>query len=113
MHKLDMGYTKFFNQKYNRTGSLFEGPFEYIHLKSDDQIIWTSGYINGSSEIHKIVKAENYQWCSYPDYQRQGTLCNKQIILKHFKDIADYQEFVEQVIKEYQIRKEMEKFILE
>ena len=33
MHKLCVGYVKYFNQKYNRTGSLFEGNFKSIHFQ--------------------------------------------------------------------------------
>ncbi len=115
MQKLDIGYTKYFNKKNNRTGSLFESKFKSAHLKTDDQLFWTSGYVNGNSEIHKIAKAADYKWCSYPDYlnKRPGTLCNKQIILNQFKDIIRYQEFVGLVIKECQGRKEMQKLILE
>jgi REP element-mobilizing transposase RayT len=115
MHKIDLGYTNYFNRKYDRTGALFQGRFKAVHLKTDEYILWISGYVNGNSEIHKIAKAKDYMWCSYLDYlgKRQGTLCNKEIILNQFKDIISYQEFVEGVIKEYQKRKEMQRFILE
>jgi len=65
MHKLGTGYTCYFNQKYNRSGSLFQGPFKAIHIKSDSYLLWLSGYINGNAEIHKIAKAENWVWGSY------------------------------------------------
>ncbi len=115
MQSLNIAYSNYFNTKYNRTGTLFESKFKSVHLKDDDMLLWTSGYVNGNSQIHKIAKAENYQWCSYQDYlnKRSGTLCNKNIILNQFKDIISYREFVELVIEECQGRKDMQKLIIE
>lgn len=67
MHKLDLGYTKYFNAKYNRSGSLFQGTYKAIHVKNDDQIFQLSCYINGNLEIHRICQAKNWPWSSYQD----------------------------------------------
>ncbi len=32
MHKLATSYVKYFNKKYNRTGSLFEAKFKSVHI---------------------------------------------------------------------------------
>jgi len=102
MHKLSLGYTQYFNIKHNNSGSLFQGRFKSIHIKSEAQLQKVSCYVNGNAEIHKLAKAENYQWSSYHDYsgKRNGTLCNKEIILKYFKNIDEYQELTKYVIKE-------------
>ncbi len=115
MHKLDTGYTKYFNYKYNRSGSLFQGPFQSIHINTNEYLLWLSGYVNGNAEIHKIGKAENYKWRSYQDYlgKRSGTICNKEIILSQFKDIEEYKKYVEMVIAESRNRKDLEKYFIE
>jgi len=116
LHKLNMGYTKYFNYKYNRSGSLFEGTYKLIHINKDSYLIYLSGYINGNPEIHKICKAENWLWSSYKDYLglRQGTLSNKNIILKDFKNITNYKNYTNIVIKESRQRKdEIKKYLLE
>ena len=103
MQKLNAGYTQYFNKKYGRSGSLFQGPFKAVEVKSDYRLWHISAYINGNAEIHKIVKeAEKWLWSSYPDYlgQRQGKLAEKAIILKNFKNPQQYQKFVKEVIKE-------------
>jgi len=59
MHKLADSYSHYFNKKYERSGSLFEGTYKSIYIKKDSYLFWLSGYINGNSEIHKIAKAEH------------------------------------------------------
>ena len=116
LHKLEMGYAKYFNYKYNRSGSLFQGTYQAIHISTDNYLLWLSGYVNGNIEIHKIAKAENYQWSSYPDYlgKKNGTLCDKNIILKDFKNIQEYKSLVGIIIKESRQRKDdIKKYLLE
>ena len=116
MHKLGTGYTCYFNQKYNRSGSLFQGPFKAIHIKSDSYLLWLSGYINGNAEIHRIAKAENWIWGSYLDYtgKRRGMLCNKNIILSQFETIEEYRDLVNIIIKESsQGKEELKKYLPE
>ena len=116
LHKLSMGYAHYFNFKYNRSGSLFQGTYKATQVKTDEYILYLSAYINGNSEIHKIAKAKNYKWCSYPDYlgKRKGVLCQKNAILKDFKNIGEYKNLVGTIIKESQQRKsDIKKYLLE
>jgi putative transposase len=109
MHKLGTGYTNYFNAKYSRSGSLFEGPFKSKHINSASYLAWLSGYVNGNSEIHKIAKAKNHKWSSCQDYLglRNGTLCNRQIIINEFSNnISEYEKFVEIVVKDSREKKE-------
>jgi len=116
MQKLGTGYTMYFNEKYKRSGSLFQGTFKSIQVKTDGYFWQLSCYINGNPEIHKISKAEDYKWSSYRDYleKRNGTLSNKNIILKDFDNIKEYKNLVDMVIKESQRRKsDIKKYMLE
>ncbi|MEA1936934.1 MAG: transposase, partial [Patescibacteria group bacterium] len=68
IHKLSTSYTNYFNKKYDRSGSLFQGKYKAIHIDTNEYLLWLSGYVNGNAEVHKIAKAEDYKWCSYQDY---------------------------------------------
>ena len=123
-HKLEMGYAKYFNYKYNRSGSLFQGTFQAKHIDTNEYLLWLSGYVNGNVKIHKIAEAKDWAWSSYQDYLglRNGTLCEKEIILSQFTDVLDtkcpighlvsktsvkqYQKYVGMIIKESSERKE-------
>ena len=116
MHKISTSYTKYFNYKHNRSGSLFQGRYKAIHIKSDPQLQGLSFYINGNPEIHGISKAENYSWSSYQDYlnKRNGTICNKKIILNEFDNTIEYKKFTNLIIQESQETKnEINNYFLE
>ena len=83
MKKLNMGYAKFFNEKYQRTGALWQGKYKkvlvgnaahdlyipyYIHLNPLDinHKQWRKGNISDSKTILK--KLDAYRWSSYLDY---------------------------------------------
>ncbi|MDF1497944.1 MAG: transposase [Patescibacteria group bacterium] len=115
MHKIGVGYSMYFNQKYDRSGALFQGKFKAKHIDTNEYLLWLSGYVNGNVEIHKMSKVRNYNWCSYPDYLglRCGTLCNKEIILSQFKNLEEYENYVNIVIDESEKRKDLEKYFIE
>lgn len=98
MQRIGTGYTKYFNQKYKRIGSLFQGPFKSAHI-SPNNFIYLSAYVNCNAEIHGVAKtAEIYKWCSFPDYigERNGKLCSKEIILNQFKNREEYRDFAKE-----------------
>ena len=115
MRKLGTGYTNYFNKKYNRSGSLFQGKFKSVHIDSNEYLLWLSGYVNGNIEIHGIDKAKKHKWCSYSDYlgKRKGTLCKKEIVLSQFKNLEEYENFVEMTIRKSKERKDLEKYFIE
>ncbi|MBU1350215.1 MAG: transposase [Patescibacteria group bacterium] len=103
MQKLGMGYAKYFNKKYNRSGALFQGRYKATLIKTTGQLQKVSCYINGNPEIHKIIdQAEKWQYSSYQDYLglRNGTLCDKDVILKDFQSMKEYKKLVDVIIKE-------------
>lgn len=83
MKKLNMGYAKYFNQKYKRTGALFEGRYKavpvideahfihlpyYIHLNPLDLVApeWRNRTMRNPQKAIKFL--ENYRWSSFLDY---------------------------------------------
>jgi len=110
IQKISTGYTNYFNFKYKRTGVLFQGKFKAIHITSESQLLRLSAYVNANAQVHKLAAAATYPWSSYPDYinKRNGTLCHKQIILDEFKNVFEYRNFTDIIIKEAQeIKKEI------
>ena len=117
MQKLDLGYTNYFNCKYNRSGSLFQSTFKSIHIDTDEYLNWLSAYININPKLHRVTNnLEKYPWSSYLDYvgERSGTLCNKNIVLNQFthKDYT-YKDFINTCLPEMKSRKELNKYFIE
>jgi len=116
MHKLGTSYTNYFNKKYNRSGSLFQGPYKAIHIDNNDYLLWLSGYVNGNIEIHKLGEAETYLWSSFKNIlklEKSEILSGTEIVLSQFKDIEDYKKFVKIVIEESRNRNDLKKYFLE
>ncbi|MBI5147561.1 MAG: transposase [Parcubacteria group bacterium] len=83
MRKIGTGYTNYFNQKYNRSGVLFQGKYKLVRLASEPHFIHLPYYIHlnplglkfpgwRDEEIKNYKEAmkflENYRWSSYLDY---------------------------------------------
>ena len=113
MHILHTSYVYYFNRKYARSGPLFQDRYKQRIISKMEYLTWLSAYINGNNEIHKNVKkSENWQYSSYLDYagRRNGTLCNKDIILSQFKSRGDYIKYVNDVISKSQEKKYNQKY---
>jgi putative transposase len=116
MHKLGSGYTNFFNIKYKRSGSLFEGPFKAVQIDSEEHLLWVAAYVNGNAQIHGIISdADKYEWCSYSEYlgKSDSNICVKGNILDKFKDVESFQKASEECFKKMKERKDLQKYILD
>jgi putative transposase len=115
MQKIGIGYSMYFNKKYSRSGSLFQGKFKSSHIESTGQLLRLSVYVNCNSEIHKIHSAKNYPWCSFSEYisKDTGGICKKEIITNQFRSEEDYNTYTSENIIDFQREKENEELILE
>ncbi len=64
------GYTSYFNQKYERTGSLFQGTFKRVHVNSDEQYNYLLAYVNENHFVHKLIL--NREICHTSSLHYQG-----------------------------------------
>jgi len=92
MKRIGAGYICYFNEKYSRTGALFQGKYKFKPIASTIDLMKVSVYINCNAEIHGIAKSADWIWSSYLDYigLRQGTLCDKDEVLNEFTNIEPF-----------------------
>ncbi|MBX4197933.1 transposase [Candidatus Parcubacteria bacterium] len=110
MHKLGNGYTKYFNHKYKRTGSLFGGNYKSVLIKSNEQLLHTSAYINLNNRISEKGSIFDLSKSSWGEYiSNQDGICNKDIILEQFTDSQVYKSFAESSYIDIQERKILRK----
>ena len=118
MHKLGVGYVKYFNNKHNRVGTLFQGPFKNIPVEDDLYLQYLLVYINvinpigiiesnlkkeGIRDIEKGLDfAESYSWSSHIDYlnKRNSLILDRGILKDFFSDTKDYVLLVKSVLEE-------------
>ncbi|MFA5925721.1 MAG: transposase [Parcubacteria group bacterium] len=115
MHKLGTSYTKYFNEKYKRSGVLFQGKFKAVHIKNNAKLLYLSAYINQNSQIHGIAKSDKYPWSSYSQYSanKKFCLCRTHVIVSQFRNAKEYKEFCKENLKEMIERKQDEKLLME
>lgn len=117
MHRLGTGYTKYFNEKYKRSGALFQGTYKAIHIDSDSYLRLLSVYINLNYKVHKLGSlASKFVASSWGEYigEVKSNFCNKDIVLGQFDDIKDYKKFAKSSLKSIiKRREELKKYLIE
>lgn len=114
MKKLGDSYVGYFNQKYNRKGmgSLFQGRFKAVHIKTTDQLINLVCYVfanpiellekdwkeKGVKNPQKVIKdLESYRWSSYLDCigtSNFPSVTKRDFLMKVFGGPANIKKFV-------------------
>lgn len=112
MKKVNMGYAKYFNIKYARKGTLFEGRFKSILVSREAHFIHLPYYIHLNSldliapewrerKLMNLDKAlnflETYRWSSHLDYcgkKNFPSVTNRDFLLEFFGGSEKYSKSV-------------------
>lgn len=111
-------YSKAFNAVYNRSGTLFEGPFQNVHVDKESYLIHLCRYIHRNpidGEKPLVSNLMDWTYSNYPEWLelRNGTLVDKVFILERFQDKSAYQEFVLDYEPPIKIKNEMKKYLFD
>jgi putative transposase len=118
LHRVLTAYSKYFNAKYQRTGSLFESKFKSVHITKDTQAKYLFSYIHlnpiklinpkweeeGIGDKKKTLNFLNsYKWSSYLDYlniiRPEIKVINRKDFLDYFDSKKSFQEEIFEWIK--------------
>ncbi len=102
MQRVLVGYTMYFNTKYEAAGHVFQGRYETVHVKDNEQLLYLSSYIHRNPRelpAWKGDKVEHYPYSSLQDYtdkNRWGGLLATDIIAEQFETTpqSNYRDFV-------------------
>ena len=97
MMRLSVSYTKAINKRYQRSGVLFQGPFQAVHVDRNEYLLHLSRYIHLNPVTAGLVeRPEDWEFSSYREYVglRNGTLPEPEIVLSQFPTRSAYQAFV-------------------
>ena len=111
MHRVLTAYSKYFNARYKRVGSLFEGKFKSIHINKNTQAKYLFSYIHLNplklvDSKWKKLKIDNskkflkfldsYKWSSYIDYlgiiRLENKIINRINFLDYFESRKSFQK---------------------
>lgn len=117
MQRLGNGYTKYYNNKYERSGVLFQGRFKSIHVATNEYLLHLSAYVNLNDRVHKtqlghpMSKLKKTSWDEYVTEKNYHNFCKKDVVLNQFKNINEYSNFATGSLVDILERKEQEKEI--
>lgn len=125
MAKINIGYAKYFNQKYEREGVLFQGRYKRILITDNTHFLHLPFYIhfnpldlkypewrdNKISDPKKALEyLKSYRWSSHLDYmgiKNFPSVLNMKPLTEIFGSNKDYQKLVENYLKDIQIDEEV------
>jgi len=111
-------YSKYFNTKNGRIGTLFQGIFKAVHIEGDDQMLHVSRYIHINpyvSSLCEFTSVFQYPWSSLSNYVfgKQDTLVDTTDILSYFSEKQSYKTFITDQMSFAKKNKKMEHLLLE
>lgn len=103
MQRVLTAYSMYFNRRYERVGSLFQGRFQAKEVTNDSYLLHLTRYIHRNPVEAKITKIQNldkFKWGSYPNYLGvvESGWVKPKAILDYFSSVEnkkDYKSFVE------------------
>ena len=88
-------YARYFNRKYDRSGTLFQGRFVSVPVSDDAQLLTVLRYIHRNPLELGCFLA--YRWSSYREYLDHPGLCNTAFCLELLGGKRAFVEFHEQL----------------
>ncbi|MDO8552406.1 MAG: transposase [bacterium] len=116
MQKLNMGYAKYFNERYKRTGVLWQGTFKKIHVTNDAHFLyipyyihlnpldftmpeWRDGKVKDAARALELLHA--YRWSSHLDYLGEKnfpSIIRKDFLSDNLGTRNDYEKEIANII---------------
>jgi putative transposase len=94
MQKLSTAYTMYFNKKYERSGTLFQGKYKSRHAESDRYLKYLLAYIHLNPHTSKTARI--YEYSSYADFvgieRPQGRILNTSVLPLYFESARDFKK---------------------
>ena len=114
MQKLLTAYTMYFNQRYERTGALFQGKYRAIHASDDEYLRYLISYIHLNpvklidnkwkeeglkNRLAAKKYLETYEYSSYIDYighiRPQNYLLDRKSFPNYFSESGDFDKEID------------------
>ena len=93
MRKLATGYAMYFNDRYNRVGTLFQGRYKASHIDEDAYIQHISRYIHMNPDGYSDYPYSSYKYFMSPD--KTPNWLRADLLISFFdNDYKEYQAFI-------------------
>jgi len=109
MRSVATGYSMYFNKRYDRKGTLFQGRYKASLINTEAYWLHISRYIH-LNPIELGVDYELYDYSSYRSYTKKAEFqwLKPDWVLDSFENILDYEKFVKYYIDQRTNLKELD-----
>lgn len=123
MKKLNMGYSKYFNEKYERSGTLWEGKYKSIHITKEAHFMHLPYYIHFNpldlsfpqwrerrlkSAAKAVTFLKKYRWSSHLDYwgeENFPSVTQRNHMTEIFNEAGGYRKALHNELKDFSMEK--------
>ena len=92
MRRVATGYSMYFNNRYNRVGSLFQGTYKASRINADAYLHHISRYIHMNPDNYQVWPYSSYK--NYLGQRKQDWLQPEAVLDIFYNDPKQYQEFL-------------------
>ncbi len=121
MKKLNGGYSKYFNEKYDRSGALWQGKYKKVLIERDAHFLYIPYYIHFNPLDLKVPEwrkqciahpkkaldfLNTYRWSSHLDYLGEKNfplVTDRKFFLEFFGGEGGYKKSVSKTLKEFSV----------
>ena len=96
MKKIGIRYSYYFNQKYERTGHLFQGRYRSEPVEDEAYLIAVTRYILNNPQKAGVCPAKDYQWSSYRCFGDSSSFVDMSIIKSLLGDQKAFDAYLEE-----------------
>lgn len=100
MRRIMTGYVMYFNNKYRRVGSLFQGPYKASRISTDPYLYHISRYIHLNPKAYKEWAYSSYKY--YAGVVKSPSWLGTDKVLSLFDSRQDYLDFVADYVETQQ-----------
>lgn len=113
INNIENSFTRFFNINFKRKGPLWQSSFRSVRIKSNDQLLHVSRYVNINPITSSLVdRPEKWIYSSYKDYLNDDLLKNYLTEIS-INNSIQYKKFCENRIDYQKKLKLIKRLILE
>lgn len=121
IHRIQMGYSHYFNKLYSRNGNLFQGAYKIVHVNNDAYRLYLPLYIHLNplelldserswkeqgikDKINAIKFLRDYPWSSLGEYLRIQSFpfVSRDILDELYKSPKEWEMSLKEWLPEYQ-----------
>lgn len=114
INDVEIGFSRFFNLKFDRKGPLWQSRFRAVRIKTDEQLLHVTRYIHLNPTTAGLVEnPDDWEFSSYRDYITNKYFLKEILTEITNSDLKKYKQFVEDRIEYQKKLKKIKKLLLE